>query len=84
MLIKVQCVNLDLVEASSDQLELDRLIKLEEVKDLLPQCLLLWQGPRERGYSLAFLDEAVQRVEFFLSDTFEGLESPKTSQELLQ
>lgn len=84
VLIKVQCVNLHLVEASSGQLELDRLIKLEEVKDLFPQCLLLWHGPRERGYSLAFLDEAIQRVEFFFRDTFEGLESPKTSQELLQ
>ena len=79
----MQCVNLHLVEASSDQLELDSHIKLEEVKDLLPQCLLLRQGPLYRGYSLAFLDEAVQRVEFFLRDTFEGLEPSKTCQELL-
>jgi hypothetical protein len=78
MLVKVQGVDFHLVDASPDQLKLDRLIKLEEIKDLLPQTLLLWQGPRDRGHSLAFLNEPVQRVEFFLRDTFEGLESTKT------
>ena len=57
MLVKVQGVDFHLVDASPDQLKLDRLIKLEEIKDLLPQTLLLRQGPRDRGHSLAFLNE---------------------------
>ena len=59
MVIKVQGVDFHFVDAAPDQLKLDGLIKLEEIKDLLPQTLLLWQGPRDRGHSPAFLDEAV-------------------------